>query len=246
MRPLVITTCTARKRAVVTLAANQLPQGTQLEVEREWLDRLKSAPPSLPADQLYGGHSFKLALEISAALGADLGIVSAGLGYVASHVEIPSYDLTISGSHANSIRKKINGPFNHGSWWRSVQDSRFGTPLQDDLVGRPLIVMCLSAEYGRLISADLKSAAAIDQIKACTRIFGLSIQKHIPEELRDNVIPYDERLNALGRSGTRVNFAQRAASDFVENFDIGSLSLDDSRKSVRERLEKARTITASI
>ena len=240
MRPLVVTTCSAKKRAAPVLSANQLAQGRQCDVERAWLQRLQASAPVMRADRLYAGRGFGMAAQAAAALGADLAVISAGLGYVAGAKEVPSYDLTVSGRHANALRDRVTERFDPVHWWRSVSASPYSTSLCDDLAGRPLVVICLSAEYARLVAADLTALAKDETVRANTRIFGLSIAKHLPKEWDGSVMSYDERFNSLGVTGTRVDFAQRAALDFITHFDAKALTVSDARDFVVARMQGGR------
>lgn len=187
-----------------------------------------------PLDTLYGGRAFQTARRVAESVHGDLGIISAGLGYVPGDTVIPGYDLTIRDIGPGSVRRRITGDFDVQTWWRSVSSGPFASSLKADVVGRPFVLVCLSQSYADLIRDELDALVPYQQR---LRIFGLSIKRHVPEGLRDSVMPYDERLSAIDGGGTRVDFAQRALRHYVQNvhpFARGSLTL--SRKGVEDAL----------
>lgn len=240
MRPLVVTTCAARKRATPSVLANQLQRGPQAAVTDQWLGALRGSLPMCPAADLYAGRSFGLATSVANGIHADVGIISAGLGYVTGHTSVPSYDLTISPRHANSIQARIDAPFDFLDWWRSLRRSRYATSFSEDAIDRPLIIFCLSASYARLFRSELVDIASKPELRERTRIFGLSLERHLPRDLHDNVMPYDERLNSIGQSGTRVDFAQRAAADFIGATGAVSDSIASARAKILTRMQSGR------
>jgi hypothetical protein len=92
-----------------------------------------------------------------------------------------------------------------------------------------------------MVEKDLIAVSKIDGVDL--RIFGLSIDLHLHEGLRRYVMPYDERLDGLGRPGTRVDFPQRALLDFVTSIaPENSGNLDVDRRAVLARLAPVATV----
>jgi hypothetical protein len=92
-----------------------------------------------------------------------------------------------------------------------------------------------------MVEKDLIAVSKIEGVNL--RIFGLSIDYYLNEVLRPYVMPYDERLNALGRPGTRVDFPQRALLDFVTCIaPENSGNLDADRRAVLARLAPIATV----
>ena len=213
--PLVVTTCSAGKRCRQTLHAEMLPKGGQSAVARAWLRRLSREKDLTAAPDLYRGRAFGLAMRAAEVIGADFGVVSAGLGYVKGKSAIPSYDLTLRVAGPGSVVSRVTGRFDPVAWWRSMLDGHFSSDFLAHLEGRSLILICLSRSYAGMVCRDLATFAA--QHPRALRIFGLSIATSLPEAVRPMVLPYDERLERIGPSGTRVDFPQRALMHYVSH-----------------------------
>ena len=52
------------------------------------------------------------------------------------------------------------------------------------------------------------------------RIFGMSLDRCLPSQLRYAYMPYDARLETLGPAGTRTDFAARALLEFVRHISL--------------------------
>jgi hypothetical protein len=86
-----------------------------------------------------------------------------------------------------------------------------------------------------MVGRDLIAISRVERIEL--RIFGLSLAAHLDETLRPFVLPYDERLNLLGRPGTRVDFPQRALLDYMTHITpMSGGSLEADRQAVADRL----------
>ena len=235
-RPIVITTCSASKRYPNSIGINQLPRGTQKSTANAWLKTIARESQLIPARQLYAGRAFRLALRSAETIQADLGVISAGLGYIQADTLIPSYDLTVQAGGLGSVVKHIQGNFDAKNWWRSMAGSTFTVDIVSDLVNRPLVLMCLSRPYAKMIEDDLLAILKTEPTNL--RIFGLSIGKVLPKALQDYILPYDERLNRLGLDGTRFDFSQRALLDYVEHLAPHEGSLAFDRSTVEHRMAK--------
>lgn len=233
---LVITTCTASKRSVPMVRANGLKKGAQVDVASAWLGLVGKQVPDQPAQQLYKGRAFGLAAAAAATVGGELGVVSAGLGFVLGRSLIPAYDITIRTKASSSVRKYIDGDFDAEAWWLSISRGPFSIDLGAELSGRPGVLVCLSQAYAEMVAKDLMVFA---RDGGQLRIFGLSIAKHLPRELREFVLPYDERLSQLGLTGTRVDFPQRALADYVQNIHGNATDLAAEREVVLQRMSAA-------
>ena len=232
-RPLVLTPCSARKQHGVGPSVEALPRGPQAAVVAAWLVALESAARAVPARDLYKGRAFALAKDAADLVGADLGVISAGLGYVRADTAVPTYDLTISASGSASVGRRVQGSFAPRTWWAAVSTGPHASSLPDDLRGRPLVLACLSRPYASLVADDLLAAG--DGL----RVFGLSIDRALPDDLRRFVMPYDARLESLGQPGMRMDFAARALLDFARYVLPHAETLEEQRALVRERMEGA-------
>jgi len=211
---LVVSTCTARKRLRPEFSIDKIAKGSQAEVAAAWMKALGSSRRTLEAHALYQGRSVGLAQQAAEKTGSDFGIISAGLGFVFADTLIPGYDITASSQGPSSIRHRLQGPFDPQSWWKAIATGPYASNLQEALSAHTGAFVALSESYARMVADDLSIYAATG---AQLRIFGLSIAKHLPADLHPFVMPYDERLSTLGKTGTRVDFPQRALWDFVQN-----------------------------
>lgn len=176
-----------------------------------------------------------MAVEASVASAADLAVLSAGLGYVGGATPIPGYDLTIRSTGPGSIASKITDGVDADRWWAAVKNGPFSSDPVRDARGRDRILVCLSRAYADMVERDLLVISRIEGLEL--RIFGLSLAGHLDEKLRPRVMPYDERLDLLGRPGTRVDFPQRALLDYLTHIvPTSDGSLEADRQAVLERL----------
>lgn len=232
-RVLVITTCASRKRVSAEITFQQLQRSDQRSVQNEWLGLIDRASSSGPAAEMYRGRSFGLAIKAASSLDADIGVISAGLGYVRGRTEIPAYDLTLRAGAPGSVRDRVSDGFKPSDWWDALRKNRFSTRLSVDANGRPLVLVCLSSEYARMVRADLQEMA---DAGANVRIFGLNISSALPQSLSEYVLPYDERLSAVGLTGTRVDFPQRALLHYVSHVHPSSQDLAGDIRQVEAAL----------
>jgi hypothetical protein len=126
-------------------------------------------------------------------------------------------------------------------WWAAVKRGPFSSNLARDARGRERVLVCLSRAYATMVEKDLIAVSKFEGVDL--RIFGLSIDPHLDEVLRPYVMPYDERLDGLGRPGTRVDFPQRALLDFVTRVaPENSGNLDADKRAVLARLAPVATV----
>jgi hypothetical protein len=232
-RVLVITPCSAGKRHPPGPRAALLNRSSQSAVEAEWLALLEGASAAGRADSMYRGRAFGFAVQSASIIGGDLGIISAGLGYVTGQCEIPSYDLTLRARIDGSVRDRVTGSFEPTAWWRAMQGGRFSSSLSADVSGRPLVLLCLSRNYATMVGDELMEIARSEHN---IRIFGLNISPALPRDLVKFVLPYDERLTSIGAMGTRVDFPQRALLHYVSAIHQTASSLDEDLDRVRRSL----------
>jgi hypothetical protein len=220
MQPLVITSCTNRKRRAPdnTLRGTSLQRGELGAVAQAWAHCLRSAQPAARADVLYCGRAFRDAKAAAECARGALYIVSAGLGLVPAHVKVPSYSLTITSNSSESILTRIDGSGSATRWWEALTScSPFSDQLATVVQQHPgPILVALPATYLSMVSAqidELPSAA-----RARLRIFTGMPSHSIPLTLRPYKMPYDARFDGAGTlyPGTQGDFAQRALLHFVE------------------------------
>lgn len=192
---------------------------------------LINEPTVAKAGELYAGRGVKRMRRLSDNLDVPLYIVSAGLGLVPASDRIPNYDLSVSTGTPSSIHQRITGPFSAADWWASVQSSGFAQPVSKLFESRAsgLVLLAVSNAYVPLLVRDLEKLS--DKHRARLRLFGSADAKY-PPALRPQLMPYDSRLDELV-SGSKVDFAQRAAEHFI----IGA----STEKEFPTQLDKQRT-----
>jgi hypothetical protein len=201
------------------------------ELARTWLDALmRRSEGAVPAIELYAGRAFSDAKAVTASVGGRLAVVSAGLGLVDGYERAPLYELTVADGPGSVTPRLASLGASSKAWWRAVNVARSGDPcpLARRLTGGlyTAILVALPANYMELIGEDLEAIPG--SARSALRIFTSHAGRDkVPELLRPNVLPYDERLDGEGspRQGTRVDFPQRAMRHYVEDLDALGLPL---------------------
>jgi hypothetical protein len=222
--PLVITTCTNRKRKPVPyhLQMRALSPAQMAGVAADWCGRLRKAVVLHPAAEIYGGRGFREAEAAASLLDARLMVVSAGLGLIDAARSVPPYASTILPGAPDGVPARVTGGFSASGWWAALSvGSPFSISLRraaDDHAG--LILAALSDAYIDMVSADLLSlpGAARSRLRLFTRA---SIER-VPSGLRPYVMPYDDRLDGPDSrvQGTLGDFASRALHHFAKNIAL--------------------------
>jgi len=242
VKTLVITNCTSRKKPISQpIRLSSVGGETLKELVLRWRSMVNCATPKHPAIDLYQGRSLSEIRRVRGILGADLKIISAGLGIVTSAVEIPNYDLSLSENGGAFLREleKINAtPI---EWWTAVCQNFDQSEDADELLGSStydLILIALPPSYLRLLRPSLESHAPA--IREKLRVFTSRIGKNeIPQALKACVMDYDDRLESLSEySGTRSDFPQRALRHFTEEINGHTLALEEAQNQVKEFLKK--------
>lgn len=209
----VITSCTHRKRAspAPELQARSLPRGNLDAVAKAWHARLNAAEAITPARQLYCGRGFAEAVAAADAMGADLAIVSAGLGVVCDRAAVPSYSMTLSDRSPDGLARIISEKFVPADWWRSLTKSH-GASLASVACDHSLTIVALPETYLALVAEDL---IILDEKELRgVRLIGPRSGERVPSRLCSQLLPYDERFESI-RPGTNADFAQRCARHFA-------------------------------
>ncbi|MFM0562256.1 hypothetical protein [Paraburkholderia sediminicola] len=226
---LILTNCTGRKRAggqAITLSPTSL-RGPLLSIAESWRRATTLAPRTRTAEQTYVGRSFAEARKISAHLGAQLFILSAGLGIVAANELVPHYDLTVVNG-SNSVRPLLsNLGLETSDWWAALLTA-FGKErsLRSLVETHPnsLVLVALPSSYLEMVAADLEELSDLELKRV--RIFSSAKGRTVvSNRVRSVVLPYDDRLEGSEFPGTRNDFAQRALRHFTETLGAQRLSL---------------------
>ena len=220
MQPLVITSCTNRKRVAPdeTLRGTSLQRGELGAVAEAWAQRLRSAQPATRADGLYCGRAFRDARAAAERARGALYIVSAGLGLVPAHAKVPSYSLTITSNSSESVLNRIAGSCTATRWWEAlISCSPFSDQLATVVQQCPgAILVALPTSYLSMVWAQIEGLPSAAQARL--RIFTRMPSHSIPAALKPYKMPYDARFDGTGTAypGTQGDFAQRALLHFVE------------------------------
>lgn len=219
--PLVITTCTNRKRKPVPdhLQMRALSSSSMACVAADWCGRLRKAVVLHPASEIYGGRGFREAAAAASELDAQLMVVSAGLGLIEATRPIPPYASTILHDAPDGVPARVTDGFSASGWWAAIsEESPFAVSLRqatDTHVG--LILAALSDAYIEMVSGELMSLPG-DTLSRL-RLFTRASIERVPPGLRPFVMPYDDRLNGPDSEiqGTLGDFASRALRHFAKN-----------------------------
>jgi hypothetical protein len=210
----VLTLCTNRKHGTVdaSLRARRLRSGTNDAVSADWKERRSKSNAEIKAYDRYKGRGFAEAKRATAALAAEMWVVSAGLGLVRAERKVPAYSLTITGNSEDCISRKVRH-FSSASWWAAINTSK--RPIRGLVRSKKpeLLIVNVSKPYIGMIGDDLLSLS--EEEMTHLRIIGPR-PTAVPEQLRPYLLPYDERLEAIrGYKGTRSDFPQRALRHFM-------------------------------
>lgn len=233
---LILTNCTGRKRTgnqAVTLPPTSL-RGSLPSIAESWRLRTSLAPRTRTAEETYSGRSFAEARHISANLGAELFVLSAGLGIVAADELVPHYDLTVVDG-SNSVRPLLSSLGMKASDWWAALLAAFGNQrsVRSLVETHPhcLVLVALPASYLEMVAEDLEELS--DSELKRVRIFSSSKGRSVvSDRVRSVVLPYDDRLEGSQFPGTRNDFAQRALRHFTETLGAHRLPLQNAEHAV--------------
>lgn len=248
MQLIVAVNCTSRKTAKAgkDLCARDLERGGVAQLAEEWRSRVEGASAQqIPARELYSGRAFALASKTAQGAGAELYVLSAGMGFVKQDALVPPYNLSVAPNTDDCILlRSCVEPFTSSQWWAALHEAQGSRPLAKLLSQRPKAMLILAATrpYIEMVEEDLMSLTAAQLSRL--RIVGPTRADVLPELLRPSMMPYDDRLDdvGLGLQGTRFDFAARALTHFVGlvGDDERIQSPQDHAKRVRLSLSKRR------
>lgn len=206
---------------------------TVRELIRDWRACVQAAPQVRVARALYQGRSIVDADTATRHLGANLYIVSAGLGLVSAEQEVDGYDCTVAPS-SNLAKRLTSEGLQPAYWWEQLT-ARDPFPLSN-LLRRASGYIAMPATYLRLVHDDLARLSKADAggLRIFTSPAGAN---EVPKHLGNNVLPYDERLESISsHAGTQADFPQRAMRHFVEHLAAPALTLEEARAAVATAL----------
>lgn len=221
----VITNCTNRKRrSDETVRPNGLRAIRNVgQLAEAWTRKLQSSTQRIPICTLYQGRTFSDSKQVAEHCGARLHVVSAGLGYVDCEQLAPRYEFTITDGQG-SIREWLIERNSHVTDWWLALNSQLGqhNPISNHINrsgANDVFILALPSTYFELIASDLAQVQAgrTEALRILTSTAGI---RTLPEHLRRQAMPYDDRLDGLPPySGTRGDFPQRAMRHFVEQLN---------------------------
>lgn len=241
LRPIVVTNCTTRKRAPDPPVCLSAVSGCETlpNLAKRWAALLRKAPRRTAAGDLYVGRAIAESKYVARSLGADLYVVSAGLGLVRETDLVPNYDLRV-GASGGPLKGALQTSGELSTRWWAVLTGRAEAAgsLADLVCARPdrMVFVALPSSYLRMVGDDLATIGgkAAQRLRIFTSAAG---QAEVPEHLWHCVLPYDERLEALdGYNGTRAEFPQRALRHFVDLLGGHQLTPQDAHAAVTTAL----------
>lgn len=241
---LVVTNCTNRKRSsCAPITAPKVPKRAPLPVLLDaWLQKLNASRHRIEARRLYLGRSFSDAVAVSDRLNAQLLVVSAGLGLISGHEEIPHYNLTVSPGKGSLLPVLNAANATPADWWQALNKKQGKPlPLSKLLAENPKAValVALPSNYIGMLAGDF--AALTPSALARLRIFTSEPGRAaLPEHIRLVAMPYDDRLEGSSYAGTRTDFPQRSLRHFVEVLKAQGLPANPAARRVSEAIADMR------
>lgn len=241
-RPLVITSCTKRKRRGARPEANCAPRPSPplSTFAADWMGWVDSQPVVAPAVDYYCGTGFSRACRTASEINGRLFVVSAGLGLVDAAVPVIDYDLTVtSGGRSLSGLLKRSGA-TAADWWIALSTAKGAANPLSTLIRRHegIALIALPSVYCDLVRDDLARLTATEA--KCLRLFTSEVGARLmPERLRPFVMPYDDRLEGTAHAGTRADFPQRCLHHFVSVLSGHSVGLKRARSLVEASMQES-------
>lgn len=235
-RPIIVTTCTNRKRHAPepSLSARELASGSSDEVGAAWRERLVTAKRPWPASSLYLGRAFSDATLAAKAVDGRLLIVSAGLGLISAESLAPSYDLTVAANAQDSILRKTGESAR--AWWSQIESILEPAPAME---GECLILAALSRPYLDMV-ADAWSRWPAERLNRLRLFSKEEPGVGLGAPFNKAWMPYDDRLDRADGgtyAGTQSDFAQRALKHFIDKIGAAPRDIADHRAAVLAALE---------
>ena len=232
---IVVTNCTARKKAGMPLVPFTPAGDCIRQVAEEWQTSLAAQSSRLQAGRLYVGRSILEARNISLDIGAPLFIVSAGIGLVESDEPISGYDISASGKGTELAVTLARLGASKSDWCHLLTSGKgFGWLLREHPDATVLI--SLPSEYLDMVLGDLAALPSGDlaRVRVFTSPAGRKKIRKVPGLAS---LPYDERLESIaGYAGTRSDFPQRALKHFVTKLNGHLLPIDEASRAVTASL----------
>ncbi len=167
----VVLSCTARKRAPEPGFPRLRNVGWAPVADRvqRWAALVSAAPCRCVAADLYAGEYWQAGMGLAARCALDartrVSVVSAGLGLVGLHDEVPHYGATFAAGHPDSVLNALDSGTNHQvrqHWWDGLTRSgvlgRHHPRRLADLAEHgsdASVMVCIGRSYLEAVAADL-------------------------------------------------------------------------------------------
>lgn len=221
MKIAIITNCSKRKKlkAQQNLMAMNLKAASINQVAKEWCEKInKTTQDRLLARDQYVGRSFNEIKSIEIIQKFNWNIISAGLGFISSEDEIPSYDLTITRGSPNSIAHKFNCRSSISEWWQKINELyyRQSYPVAE-LINQnkdTLFLFALTKSYFNLIHTEFTKI----HDKSNVRLFGFRDSNDLDTEVKEYFLPYDSSFDGPDseNNGIKNDYPRRVLRHYVE------------------------------
>jgi len=223
-----ITNCTNLKKSniqgKVTLE-NVIKKHESNRIVRAWFEHLENAEQKVPANEVYAGDHWKVAMSIVRP-NINLWVLSAGYGLINSSSHIGSYDATFSKGSKNSISKT---GLSNNDWWKSLHQVRksegFECNSLHSLVSRnvdDVFFIAASPDYLKVIQDELKELL-LDKKLTNKNLFIISSKHNIDKKLTPYFLESSaDFCNSL--KGGRVSLNIRLARYLLEKININKFS----------------------
>lgn len=164
----IVLSCTARKRASEPgyprlRSVGRAPVPVRVE---QWAALVSTAPRRYVAANLYAGEYWQTGMELASraklAGPTEVSVVSAGLGLLGIHDEVPMYSATLGAHHPDSVLS-ASGSAAHSrmrrQWWdgltRAAVLGRHHPRRLIDLAQHASVMVCVGRSYLDAVAADL-------------------------------------------------------------------------------------------
>lgn len=219
---LVVASCTQSKRGSPRPAArlrSYRDSGVSVpQICRSWQEGVARSTAVRVVRDLYKGAYWAQVIALSEGLGARVGVVSAGFGYITDQAKVPCYSATFSAGHPDSVPGASTAD-GRRAWWRLLGGDE---GLSAALAESNTVVAVLPERYLDVVSPDLLAVPAERLI-----VFSTGCPPELAKHLEDRWIRLDARMvRSLGTnvSALAPTAALRALSRVEAQESIGAVA----------------------
>lgn len=155
------------------------------EVRESWTHALASGGHGLPLSELYKGAYWFQATALARGLGAELAVVSAGLGLVMAGQCRAPYSATFSPGHEDSVPEAGTAD-GRRRWWTALEGD---AALQSVVAKAGLTIVVLPNRYLEVVTPDLLASRA-DQLL----VFAATASSDLVAHLGPRLVRLESRM----------------------------------------------------